>query len=253
MSLSDLILVVEDEPRLSRLVADYLKAAGYDTRIIDNGLDVMPAVRERVPALVLLDLMLPGQDGLAVCRELRAHGDTPVIMLTARVEEVDRLIGLESGADDYICKPFSPREVVARVRTVLRRWRAVPPSVEGAAARAALLEPAAALPVARLQIDLDSHRARFDGQTLDLTPVELRLLAALAAAPGRVFSRDQLLDRLHDDQRALSDRTVDSHVKNLRRKLEQVSPGVEPIRSIYGVGYRFEPPAGWLADVGVRA
>ncbi|WP_037485914.1 response regulator, partial [Sphaerotilus natans] len=123
MSLSDLILVVEDEPRLSRLVADYLKAAGYDTRIIDNGLDVMPAVRERVPALVLLDLMLPGQDGLAVCRELRAHGDTPVIMLTARVEEVDRLIGLESGADDYICKPFSPREVVARVRTVLRRWR----------------------------------------------------------------------------------------------------------------------------------
>lgn len=253
VSLSDLILVVEDEPRLSRLVADYLKAAGYDTRIIDNGLDVMPAVRERVPALVLLDLMLPGQDGLAVCRELRAHGDTPVIMLTARVEEVDRLIGLESGADDYICKPFSPREVVARVRTVLRRWRAVPPSVEGAAARAALLEPAAALPVARLQIDLDSHRARFDGQTLDLTPVELRLLAALAAAPGRVFSRDQLLDRLHDDQRALSDRTVDSHVKNLRRKLEQVSPSVEPIRSIYGVGYRFEPPAGWLADVGVRA
>ena len=244
----DLILVVEDEPRLARLVADYLKAAGYDTRIVDNGLDVMPAVRERAPALVLLDLMLPGQDGLAVCRELRAHGDTPVIMLTARVEEVDRLIGLESGADDYICKPFSPREVVARVRTVLRRWRAVPPSAGGAALPAALLEePAAARPAARLQIDLDSHRARFDGQALDLTPVELRLLAALAAAPGRVFSRDQLLDRLHDDQRALSDRTVDSHVKNLRRKLEQVSPGVEPIRSIYGVGYRFEPPAGWLA------
>jgi two-component system response regulator BaeR len=244
----DLILVVEDEPRLARLVADYLAAAGYDTRIVDNGLDVMPAVRERAPALVLLDLMLPGQDGLAVCRELRAHGDTPVIMLTARVEEVDRLIGLESGADDYICKPFSPREVVARVRTVLRRWRAVPPSAGGAALPAALLEePAAARPAARLQIDLDSHRARFDGQALDLTPVELRLLAALAAAPGRVFSRDQLLDRLHDDQRALSDRTVDSHVKNLRRKLEQVSPGVEPIRSIYGVGYRFEPPAGWLA------
>ena len=243
----DLILVVEDEPRLARLVADYLAAAGYDTRIADNGLDVMPAVRERAPALVLLDLMLPGQDGLAVCRELRAHGDTPVIMLTARVEEVDRLIGLESGADDYICKPFSPREVVARVRTVLRRWRAVPPSAGGAAAPAALPGPAAARPAARLQIDLDSHRARFDGQALDLTPVELRLLAALAVAPGRVFSRDQLLDRLHDDQRALSDRTVDSHVKNLRRKLEQVSPGVEPIRSIYGVGYRFEPPAGWLA------
>ena len=129
---------------------------------------------------------------------------------------------------------------------VVNRW-AVPPSAGGAAAPAALPGPAAARPAARLQIDLDSHRARFDGQALDLTPVELRLLAALAVAPGRVFSRDQLLDRLHDDQRALSDRTVDSHVKNLRRKLEQVSPGVEPIRSIYGVGYRFEPPAGWLA------
>ena len=243
----DLILVVEDEPRLARLVADYLAAAGYDTRIVDNGLDVMPAVRERAPALVLLDLMLPGQDGLAVCRELRAHGDTPVIMLTARVEEVDRLIGLESGADDYICKPFSPREVVARVRTVLRRWRAVPPSAGGAALPAALLEePAAARPAARLQIDLDSHRARFDGQALDLTPVELRLLAALAVAPGRVFSRDQLLDRLHDDQRALSDRTVDSHVKNLRRKLEQVSPGVEPIRSVYGVGFSLDLPEPWV-------
>ncbi|MFM2346857.1 MAG: hypothetical protein RL654_1610 [Pseudomonadota bacterium] len=240
----DLILVVEDEPRLSRLVADYLQAAGYDTRIVDNGLDVLPAVRERAPALVLLDLMLPGQDGLAVCRALRAHGDTPVIMLTARVEEVDRLIGLESGADDYICKPFSPREVVARVRTVLRRWRATPPAAVPPAGRQ--VEMLAAMPGARLRIDLDSHRARFDGQALDLTPVELRLLAALAAAPGRVFSRDQLLDRLHADQRALSDRTVDSHVKNLRRKLEQVSPGVEPIRSIYGVGYRFEPPADWL-------
>lgn len=242
MSSPDLILVVEDEPRLSRLVADYLKAAGYEARIVDNGLDVMPAVRERAPALVLLDLMLPGQDGLAVCRELRAHGDTPVIMLTARVEEVDRLIGLESGADDYICKPFSPREVVARVRSVLRRWRATPPQAPAAPAAAAEQAPAT-----RLQIDLDSHRARFDGQALDLTPVELRLLAALAAAPGRVFSRDQLLDRLHDDQRALSDRTVDSHVKNLRRKLEQACPGAEPIRSIYGVGYRFEPPPGWLA------
>ena len=243
MSSPDLILVVEDEPRLARLVADYLAAAGYDTRIVDNGLDVMPAVRERAPALVLLDLMLPGQDGLAVCRALRAHGDTPVIMLTARVEEVDRLIGLESGADDYICKPFSPREVVARVRTVLRRWRAVPPSAGGDDLPAALLEePAAARPAARLQIDLDSHRARFDGQALDLTPVELRLLAALAAAPGRVFSRDQLLDRLHDDQRPLSDRTVDSHIKNLRRKLAEACPGAEPIRSIYGVGYRFEPP-----------
>ena len=231
-----MIFVVEDEPRLAQLVRDYLQAAGYTARVFDHGLAVEPAVRAETPALILLDVMLPGRDGLSICRALRAFSAVPIIMLTARVEEVDRLIGLEAGADDYICKPFSPREVVARVRAVLRRapaWHdAAPPAVPHGE-----IEPAPA----GLVIDTDHHRARWDGQWLDLTPVELRLLAALSAQPGRVFSRDQLLDKLHPDQRALSDRTVDSHIKNLRRKLEAVRPGQELIRSIYGVGYKFEP------------
>jgi two-component system, OmpR family, response regulator BaeR len=226
----DHVLVVEDEPRLARLVSDYLVAAGYSTRIVDHGLDVLPAVRLQPPDLIVLDLMLPGRDGLSLCQELRQFSEVPVIMLTARVEEVDRLIGLEAGADDYICKPFSPREVVARVKAVLRRHKRV--LVDGA--------DAAAAPSSPLVIDEERHRALLAGHELDLTPVEFRLLKALAGAPGRVFSRDQLLDKLHDDTRALSDRTIDSHVKNLRRKLEQACSGLEPIRSIYGVGYRFE-------------
>ncbi|MGY0196205.1 response regulator [Leptothrix sp. BB-4] len=228
------ILIVEDEPRLARLVSDYLTAAGHRTRIVDHGLAVMPAVQARMPDVIVLDLMLPGRDGLTLCRDLRAnpHGNraVPIVMLTARVEEVDRLIGLEAGADDYVCKPFSPRELVARIHALLRRERR-------------LLAGAGAPPSASaggLLLDDERHLATLSGLPLDLTPVEFRLLKALASTPGRVWSRDQLLDRLHDDSRALNDRTVDSHVKNLRRKIEQIRPGVEAIRSIYGVGYRLE-------------
>ncbi|MBK1616034.1 two-component system response regulator BaeR [Rubrivivax gelatinosus] len=222
---SGYVLVVEDEPSLARLLVDYLRAAGYEVDALADGLAVLPAVRARAPDLMVLDLMLPGCDGLTICRELRGFSDLPVLMLTARVEEVDRLIGLEAGADDYVCKPFSPREVVARVKAILRRRR----------------PESGVAPASGLQIDAERHEARVDGHKLDLTPLEFRLLATLAGQPGRVFSRDQLLDRLHDDQRALSDRAIDSHVKNLRRKLERVlPPGEEPIRSVYGVGYRFE-------------
>jgi two-component system response regulator BaeR len=217
------ILVVEDEPRLARLACDYLDASGFETATLTNGSEVVPAVRQRTPDLIVLDLMLPGTDGLAVCRELRRFSDVPIVMVTARVEEVDRLIGLESGADDYICKPYSPRELVARVKVILRRQQR------------AVLQPSTGL-----VIDDAHHRALANGHALDLTPTEFRLLKTFAAAPGRVFSRNQLLDKLHDDQRALNDRTIDSHVKNLRRKLEQAFPDEEPIRSIYGVGYRFE-------------
>jgi two-component system response regulator BaeR len=234
------LLVVEDEPRIARLVGDYLLAAGHRVRLIDHGDHVLPAVHERLPDLIVLDLMLPGQDGLSLCRAIRAFSEVPIVMLTARVEEVDRLIGLDAGADDYICKPFSPREVVARVRAVLRRSRMRPGAQPAPAAEST--------PPQGLQLDESTHEARLHGQPLDLTPVELRLLAALAASPGRVFSRDQLLDRLHDDQRALSDRTVDSHVKNLRRKLERAGASPDAIRSIYGVGYRFEPE--WLVGAG---
>ena len=218
------ILIVEDEPKLAALLGDYLKASGYTTQWVANGLDAIPAIRTREPDLLLLDLMLPGRDGLDICRELRSFSELPLIMMTARVEEVDRLLGLELGADDYICKPYSPREVVARVKAVLRRNRRTPPPVS--------LHP--------LVIDEASWNASYHGISLDLTPVEFRLLRTLAHAPGRVFSREQLLDGLYDDHRVVTDRTVDSHIKNLRRKLEQIAPEPALIRSIYGVGYRFE-------------
>ena len=219
----DTILIVEDEPKLAALMHDYLSLAGYAVHCLDNGLEVVPWVRSHAPRLILLDLMLPGRDGLDICRELRGFSAIPVIMITARVEEVDRLLGLDLGADDYICKPFSPREVVARVKAILRRS----PQFEQVAR-------------ARLQIDEAQYRASFDGVALDLTPVELRLLNTFARAPGRVFSRDQLLDKLYSDHRVVTDRTVDSHIRNLRRKLAQASPGQDPIQSLYGVGYKLE-------------
>jgi two-component system response regulator BaeR len=224
------VLVVEDEPRLARLVADYLRASAMEAAVLDHGDAVLPAVHARMPDLIVLDLMLPGTDGLAICRALRAFSDVPVLMLTARVEEVDRLIGLDAGADDYVCKPFSPREVVARVKAILRRQRRDTAT-------------AAAAPATGLHCDGERLEARLLGTLLPLTPVEFRLLRVLAASPGRVFSRDHLLDQLHDDRRALSDRAIDSHIKNLRRKLQAVLPEQELIHSIYGVGYRFDAPA----------
>ena len=219
-----MILIVEDEPKLAALLGDYLQAASYQTHIIGDGRDVVAAVRAAPPDLILLDLMLPGRDGLDVCRELRTFSEVPIVMVTARIEEIDRLLGLEIGADDYICKPFSPREVVARVRAILRRAQRRPdvPVLGG------------------LTIDDEQYRASFNGEPLDLTPVEFRLLKTLAAAPGRVFSRQQLLDNLYADHRVVTDRTVDSHIKNLRRKLQEASPEQELIHSIYGVGYKLE-------------
>lgn len=217
------ILIVEDEPKLATLMRDYLIAAGYATECLDNGLQVIPAVRAHDPRLILLDLMLPGRDGMQLCQDLRGFSAVPIIMITARVEEVDRLRGLDLGADDYICKPFSPREVVARVKAILRRGTQ-------------LLNSAAP----RLMIDVAQHLATLDGIALDLTPLELRLLNTFVRAPGRVFSRDQLLGHIYSDHRVVTDRTVDSHIRNLRRKLEQACPGETPIESLYGVGYRFQ-------------
>ncbi|MCB1742694.1 MAG: winged helix-turn-helix domain-containing protein, partial [Gammaproteobacteria bacterium] len=187
------------------------------------------------------DLMLPGLDGLGVCREVRRFSDLPIIMVTARVEEIDRLLGLELGADDYVCKPFSPREVVARVKTVLRRLDRTP-SAPDAEVGAGVQEPGAAIGARgnRLHIDPERFVASFDGRRLDLTPVEFRLLRALGEQPGRVFSRDQLLGHMYADHRLVSDRTIDSHIKNLRRKLDEVSGGIPLIHSIYGVGYKLE-------------
>ena len=217
------ILIVEDEPKLASLLSDYLKASGFETSCLSNGSDVVPWFREHKPDLILLDLMLPGRDGMEICKDIRAFSPVPIIMVTARIEEIDRLLGLELGADDYICKPFSPRELVARVKAVLRRTTG-----------------GRALQAEGLVLDEDSYRATLHGRNLDLTAVEFKLLHLLAAKPGRIFGRQQLMDRIYPDDRSVSDRTIDSHIKKLRRKIEAVDPDARLIHSVYGVGYKFE-------------
>ena len=211
------IMIVEDEPKLSSVLHDYLTAAGYETEQHAEGNKVVESVQTAPP-----DLMLPGKDGLSICREVRAFSNVPIIMLTARVEEIDRLLGFDLGADDYICKPFSPREVVARVKAILRR---IGPQDSGSAP---------------ILLDPDRFAAAHAGKSLGLTPVEFRLLTTLAAQPGRVFSRNQLMDILYVDHRIVSDRTVDSHVKNLRRKIIDAGGSEDWLQSIYGVGYKIE-------------
>ncbi len=218
------ILIIEDEPRLAAVLGDYLSASGYTHHWISNGLDAVAAFHAEKPDLVLLDLMLPGRGGLDICREIRLVSQTPIIMMTALVEEIDRLIGLESGADDYICKPFSPREVVARTAAVLRRHRYVPDADKSGT----------------LVIDEDAYRARVHGKELDLTPIEFNLLLFFYRSQGRVLSRDQVLAQIYPDHRVVTDRTVDTHVKNLRRKLTEAGGSEDWIRSIYGVGYKME-------------
>ena len=228
--MSKRILIVEDETDLAQILAEYLQRDGFVATTIADGLMAMAALRQAPPDLLLLDLMLPGMNGISILRELRKTSELPVIMVTARTEEIDRLLGLELGADDYICKPYSPREVVARVKTVLRR--AQPTSAASGSASAS---------GSPLEIDADTMQARVAGKNLELTPKEFRLLQTLAAKPGRVFSRAQLLDALYADNLEVSERAIDSHLKNLRRKLAPAFPDEEPIRSIYGVGFAFEP------------
>lgn len=224
-----LIMVVEDEPKLARLLEDYLQAAGYRTQVIYRGDEVLEHLTLHSPQLIILDLMLPGKDGLTLCREIRAFSDLPIIMLTARSEEIDRLLGLESGADDYVCKPFSPREVVARVKMILRRCLRQPENISDQ-------------PPPALLIDDSGFQAQWNGQPLALTPAEFRLLKTLSQAPGKVFTREQLLNLLYDDYRVVTDRTIDSHIKNLRRKLDTPDNGQPPIRAVYGLGYRWDAP-----------
>ena len=223
-----LILIVEDEPKIAQLMIDYLQAANYRTHHLARGDEVLAFVKQTPPNLILLDLMLPGLDGLSVCRELRRFSDVPIVMVTAKIEEIDRLLGLEIGADDYICKPFSPREVVARVKTILRRCQRAP---EEAASPSPLV------------VDETRFQASWAGKALDLTPAEFRLLKTLAQEPGKVFSREQLLNHLYDDYRVVTDRTIDSHIKNLRRKLEALDADQPFIRAVYGMGYRWEADA----------
>ncbi|MBS1988973.1 MAG: response regulator [Cyanobacteria bacterium SZAS LIN-2] len=219
------VLIVEDELKIAEILNDYLTQAGFAVTHKETGLGVVDLVKSAPPDVILLDVMLPGVDGLEICREVRKFSAVPIIMVSARVEELDRLLGLELGADDYICKPFSPREVVARVKVVYRRQR--PSQTEATQDKL-------------FQVDEEQGRILARGTALDLTRTEYRLLKLLLSRPGRIFSRDQLLDLCAQPNEPATDRVIDSHIKNLRKKLAKVLPDLELIHAVYGVGYRYE-------------
>ncbi|MFZ5453987.1 MAG: response regulator [Thermodesulfobacteriota bacterium] len=223
------ILIVEDEEKIALVLRDYLEKAGFRVSWLDRGDKVIPLVKQDVPHLILLDLMLPGKDGLELCRELRTFSQVPIIMLTARVEELERVLGLELGADDYICKPFSPREVVARIKSVLRRTAAP-----------TLKEKLVAGPIS---LDEQRHQVLIAGQELNLTPSEFGILRVLLAHPHRVFSRGELSAQVQGYNFEGYDRTIDTHIKNLRKKMDAALPGQEIIKTVYGLGYKLNPLA----------
>ncbi len=218
------ILVVEDEIKISQVLCAYLEQAGCAVSCLRRGDEVLPWVRKNPPALILLDIMLPGMDGITVCREIRKFSNIPIIMITAKVDELDRLLGLELGADDYICKPFSPREVVARVKAVLRRT--LSPKGENR------------IVVGDLLLDEPRHQVLVDGRELKLTPCEFQLLKVLAASPNRVFSRAELLNSVQGYDFEGYERTIDTHIKNLRKKIATLIPDRELVSTVYGLGYK---------------
>jgi len=217
------VLIVEDEPKLTQVLQEYLKQADFEFHSLANGLEVLPWLQNHHADLVLLDLMLPGRNGMDICKDIRKTSNIPIIMQTARVEEIDRLLGLEIGADDYICKPYSPREVIARIKAIFRRIDSY-------------LTEETHLP--DFSVDSERYEIHLNGKLLDLTPVEFRLLSTLLSKLGKVYNRNQLLDQLYLDHRVVTDRNVDSHIKNLRKKIAAILPGEEVISSVYGVGYK---------------
>jgi DNA-binding response OmpR family regulator len=221
------ILVVEDETKIARLVRDYLEHAGFEAEVVGDGDTALASARRSRPDLVVLDLGLPGRDGLDVARSLRRTSSVPIVMLTARGDETDRVVGLELGADDYVVKPFSPKELVARVRAVLRRTQA---------ARAGGPE---VLRVADVEVDVPRMRVAVAGRPVELTPTEFQLLWALVREPGRVFTRGQLLDAVHGVAFESYERAIDAHVKNLRKKIEPTPGRPRYLLTVHGVGYRF--------------
>lgn len=224
--MNELILVVDDEPKIVKLAADYLEKNKFRVVRAADGNQGLMLARQQNPDLIVLDLNLPGMDGLDVCRTLRRESDVPIIMLTARVEETDRLVGLELGADDYITKPFSPRELVARVRTVLRR-------VQGG------VRTPGVIVVGDLEIDVSGFKVVRGVESIELSRTEFNLLVILAQHPGQVFSRSQLLNRLHGYADTGYDRSIDAHIKNLRKKLELDPAEPNYILTVFGVGYKF--------------
>ncbi|HPQ94371.1 MAG TPA: response regulator [Thiolinea sp.] len=224
------ILIVEDEPKIAELLQKYLHNSGFETHWIANGNEASTWLEHHQPILVVLDVMLPGKDGLEICKQIRKTSTLPVIMLTARVEEIDRLLGLELGADDYICKPFSPRELIARIKAVLRRTQ--PELVPGG--------PQNNPSLPRIRLSRHHLTASNGNEDAPLTLVEFELLETLLSQPGRIFSRQQLMERVYPDNRIVSDRTIDSHIKKLRRKIAALVGEQELIHSVYSVGYKYE-------------
>ncbi len=224
--MNELILVVDDEPRIVKQARDYLEHDGFRVLEAGDGKTALTLARQARPDLIVLDLNLPGMDGLDVCRALRKESEVPILMLTARVEEIDRLIGLELGADDYVTKPFSPRELVARVKVILRR-------VQGGVRNSGLIR------AGDLEIDLNGHRVVRDGEIVGLSRTEFNLLAILAQHPGQTFTRAQLVERLHNVAFDGFDRSIDAHIKNLRRKLEPNPAEPRYVVTVFGVGYKF--------------
>ncbi|MBP2627428.1 MAG: two component transcriptional regulator, winged helix family [Firmicutes bacterium] len=220
------VLIVDDDIKLVKLLKTYFEKDGFITYCVNDGLDALAAVREKKPDIIVLDLMLPGLDGLGVCRRIRRDSDVPVIMLTARDEESDRLVGLEIGADDYVTKPFSPKEVVARAKVILRRTHK----------EMARYEP---LKVGSLTIDLERHQVMQGAQPIELTPTEFKLLEVLVANTGKVFSRLQIVEQTQGYTFEGYERTVDAHIKNLRRKIEVNPKEPQYIQTVYGIGYKF--------------
>jgi len=218
--MSNSILIVEDEIKLASLLADYFDLTEYRPHLIHHGDEVIDWVKTNQPKAILLDIMLPGKNGIDLCKEIRQFSNIPILMVTAKVEEIDRLLGLELGADDYICKPFSPREVVARVKAVLRRTQTFENTSD--------------------MLVLDEHRftVGFHHQEVSLTSVEFQLLKPLASKPERIFTREQLMENMYSDHRIVNNRTIDSHIKKLRKKLSDISKGKDWIQSVYGAGYR---------------
>lgn len=218
------VLVVEDECKIAELLREYLVRAGFFVTTVERGDQAIAEIRNNPPSLVLLDIMSQGKDGMEVCREIRKFSNIPIIMITARIDEIDRVLGLELGADDYVCKPFSPREVVARVKTVLRRSQPQP------------AEPQ--LRVGPITMDCATRQVSVSGKRLNLTPNEFALLRALMARPNRVFTRGELLNLVQGYNFDGYERTIDSHIKNLRKKMSEKLPQQEIIRTVYGVGYK---------------
>lgn len=222
--MSNKILIVEDEVKIAEILEDYLHSCGFETVWMQSGIGVVDWVKENSVDLVMLDIMLPGVDGLQLCQQIRDFSLLPIMLLTAKVEEADRILGLEQGADDYLCKPFSPKEMVARVKALLRRSTALKEQAKG------------------WQLDASRYKVMYEGRSAQLSMVEFAILKLLSSSPGQVYSRNQLIRQIYPDNRIVSDRTIDSHIKKLRHKLAEELSSKEFIYSVYGAGYKFEVP-----------